>query len=326
VAAPEKPMRHAVYILGGLIGLVLAIQLALVASAGTVVTVLLLAGMLAVQAIGVGWSASSIRYLLTRWDRSSMADWIFLVLRLEGWTSMVVTLFSFGLGWFTALLNQYVARSLVPFQIRTFTGSAVLDGILFYAIYNFCDYWKHRFWHTRIGWFGHRFHHSATHFSPLLAFRFHPLETGLEPLFVMWPAAFLGFHPRAIAIAMLVGFFLSMFVHLDVNSDWGWFGRWVIISPRDHKIHHSPLPEHADKNFAVMVLWDRVFGTWYGGTVRNTEVGIVEPVHNRRPVWRELLADSWGFFGEIGRGFRQTITKTVERAVEPAPPPVAGTK
>jgi sterol desaturase/sphingolipid hydroxylase (fatty acid hydroxylase superfamily) len=56
---------------------------------------------------------------------------------------------------------------------------------------------------------------------------------------------------------------MVFFVHLNSPIRFGWFNR-ILSSPQSHRIHHSNLPEHTDKNFAtVLPLWDIVFGTYY---------------------------------------------------------------
>jgi sterol desaturase/sphingolipid hydroxylase (fatty acid hydroxylase superfamily) len=43
----------------------------------------------------------------------------------------------------------------------------------------------------------------------------------------------------------------------------------LFCSPQVHRIHHSCLPQHFDKNFSVVFpLWDVLFGTYYS-PVRN---------------------------------------------------------
>ena len=52
--------------------------------------------------------------------------------------------------------------------------------------------------------------------------------------------------------------------HSGINSDWGFIGKYIFLSPQAHRIHHSNLDCHVDKNFGhILVIFDRVFGTWY---------------------------------------------------------------
>jgi sterol desaturase/sphingolipid hydroxylase (fatty acid hydroxylase superfamily) len=63
----------------------------------------------------------------------------------------------------------------------------------------------------------------------------------------------------AYSISEVAGYF----IHLNSPIRFGWFNR-VVSSPQTHRIHHSNLPEHMDKNFSTMLpLWDILFGTYY---------------------------------------------------------------
>ena len=38
---------------------------------------------------------------------------------------------------------------------------------------------------------------------------------------------------------------------------------WIFNTPSHHRVHHSSAAEHLDKNFgAVLIVWDRIFGTF----------------------------------------------------------------
>jgi sterol desaturase/sphingolipid hydroxylase (fatty acid hydroxylase superfamily) len=39
---------------------------------------------------------------------------------------------------------------------------------------------------------------------------------------------------------------------------------WLVDGPQVHRIHHSQLPQHFDRNFAAFFpIWDVLFGTYY---------------------------------------------------------------
>ena len=42
-----------------------------------------------------------------------------------------------------------------------------------------------------------------------------------------------------------------------------WLLERVLVTPSNHRVHHSKQMKYADKNFAVMfILWDVIFGTF----------------------------------------------------------------
>ncbi len=52
---------------------------------------------------------------------------------------------------------------------------------------------------------------------------------------------------------------------MNLNFDWGWPLRYVLVSPNMHRWHHAADdPEAVDGNFAVVfAFWDVAFGTFY---------------------------------------------------------------
>jgi sterol desaturase/sphingolipid hydroxylase (fatty acid hydroxylase superfamily) len=71
---------------------------------------------------------------------------------------------------------------------------------------------------------------------------------------------------------------------------WGWFGKYVVYPPTGHRVHHSALPEHRDKNFAgIFPIWDHLFGTYYQGEDINEEVGVDDNYQNVRGLWYDMV-------------------------------------
>src|SRR5688572_7562735 len=242
-----------------------------------------------------GWHNSGIRRLTVRPSRSAFNDWLFFFLGLTNLPILSLIAFYLGLALFLGFGGAWIRSSFENWRVPIDTGFVILDGALYYLMFTLADYWNHRLWHTRSGWLLHRMHHSATDYTPLLTQRNHPLQLALEPLVRIWPLVFFEFSSPVVAVVLSLDGLYQAVAHADLPWRWGWFGRWVWLSPQGHKIHHSPLPEHADKNFGILALWDRLFGTWYDGSVPATEVGIAETVHNQRPLWSDLMADSFAF-------------------------------
>jgi sterol desaturase/sphingolipid hydroxylase (fatty acid hydroxylase superfamily) len=132
----------------------------------------------------------------------------------------------------------------------------------------------------RIGplWEIHKLHHSAEVLSPLTAARVHPFErivmgpiqaaaTGL----IIAPAAYL--YAGEVAALTFLGLnamavLFNLLGHVLHHSHvWVYFGPVIgriIVSPAQHQIHHSALPQHIDRNFAEhWAFWDWMFGTLY---------------------------------------------------------------
>ena len=66
-----------------------------------------------------------------------------------------------------------------------------------------------------------------------------------------------------VPIAFFLTSLVSYLIHLNVRLSFGRFS-WVLAGPQTHRIHHSRLPGHCDKNFAQFFpLWDVIFRTYY---------------------------------------------------------------
>jgi sterol desaturase/sphingolipid hydroxylase (fatty acid hydroxylase superfamily) len=144
-------------------------------------------------------------------------------------------------------------RSL-PFAVQVALAVFVAD---------FCQYWSHRLYHrVSFLWGFHAVHHSAPHMDWLAGSRQHILELLATRMFVFIPVFLLGFSPEAIYI--YVGFVgvQAVFVHTNINWNFGLL-RYVFVTPQYHHWHHSDNREYMDKNYAVhLPILDMMFGTF----------------------------------------------------------------
>ena len=130
-------------------------------------------------------------------------------------------------------------------------------------IWDFLQYWQHRLLHgNKILWQAHLLHHSDEHMNVTTTSRQHIFEIMLAPFFITIPMAILFKMPSVtIAVLSLLPFAWLYISHANINLGFGplW---WLLVSPNYHRLHHSLMPEHIDKNFANWFpLWDIVFGT-----------------------------------------------------------------
>lgn len=117
-------------------------------------------------------------------------------------------------------------------------------------------------------WYFHSVHHSQENLSPLTANRTHFIETFLTTVIRIAPMAFIGGDAMNWTIFSVLHASWTYFVHSNVKTSLGPIGA-VLVTPQFHRVHHSILPEHFDKNFGVrLTIWDRIFGT----AVRDTEI------------------------------------------------------
>ena len=126
----------------------------------------------------------------------------------------------------------------------------------------FYKYAFHRLQHAiPFLWAMHSFHHSANAITLITGARHFWLERVLTDAFLPI-LAILFLVPADMAITVGYIFFVpDACAHLNVRIPLGRYVTWI-NNPQWHRIHHSVLPEHRDKNFAAFLpMLDFLFGT-----------------------------------------------------------------
>lgn len=233
---------------------------------------------LALEIVVLGWSECSLRRMIFQNDKSQRIDLVFFVIHITSTMSLLTVIFSLGGSYLLGQAGQILIHQWTGMNLRIDTGSNLLNFLIYYIIFSFLAYWSHRLFHTGPFWNIHRLHHSATSLNPLVMHRAHPANLFLDPLLRnTLPIALVAAPGPALAALFVANSFHQLLVHSSATWDWGWFGKWVLLSPAAHKIHHSINPEHYGKNLTTdLVIWDHLFGTWYAGDVPVEEFGITE--------------------------------------------------
>jgi sterol desaturase/sphingolipid hydroxylase (fatty acid hydroxylase superfamily) len=156
------------------------------------------------------------------------------------------------------------------------------------------EYVSHRLHHqVDLLWAFHRSHHSSERLNPLSAYRFNPITQIVSPeqpveslvfgafggicLYFIGPR----FAPEAFGLYIAresFRLFWAAFNHCHLPINFGPLD-YVMVSPRNHSIHHSAELRHRDKNFGtVFCYWDWIFGTLY--------------IPGRDETWREGLSET----------------------------------
>lgn len=234
---------------------------------------LALAGAYLAELLLVGWRRSSLRMLWkpaasVRMDMVTIVMQLLLPQRHIGYVLSFGLLYLIGLG--TQQLHHFSATRLLP------TWS--LQVVCFAVFQSFLRYWAHRLEHAIPAlWALHKFHHSAESMSLLTSARTTQLAMGIETGLVFVPAALLTSATApapaisspwfaVAAIFFVYSTFVGIngyFVHSNMTTDYGWIGRWLLVSPRMHRLHHAKPASYHDSNFTFdLVIWDRLFGTY----------------------------------------------------------------
>ncbi|TXC65463.1 sterol desaturase family protein [Piscinibacter aquaticus] len=200
------------------------------------VTAGLLLSLLLIECALVGWSKSSLRALLSK----SMSAWVDIAcaaLVLSNVALLLGTVMTFGVVY--ALTAQIKAH--ISIGVLDYAGSPYVCYAVYIVALDFTNYWVHRWMHTdRRLWEIHRFHHEARDFTMLTTLRDHPMERVLLHSAGAIPSALLGMPPSHYLAAQLLLQSVGFLKHSNLDSDWGWLGRWVVQSPP----RPSPASQH----------------------------------------------------------------------------------
>ena len=212
-------------------------------------------------------------------------------------------------------LRAGVHGGLIDLKIGK-TGGIARDlaaTLLSLLIFDFFYYWWHRSEHRFPGlWAIHKLHHMDPGINVSTNLRHHWLEdVGRIPMITIPMAILFDLSPGA---GGAIGFAFSawtFFIHANLKLSLGWLS-WLVDGPQVHRIHHSKLPEHFDRNFAAFFpIWDVIFGTYYHpryGEFPATGVSDEPPVTTLRDA-------AWLPF----RTWRRSSTASADAELDPNP-------
>jgi sterol desaturase/sphingolipid hydroxylase (fatty acid hydroxylase superfamily) len=313
-----------------LLALILAIPARITALVGAYLTELLF----------VGWRLSSLRMLWqprpsVRLDMLSVFVMVFLPSsRHFEWV------LSLGVLYAVDVYRRHVDLSITPLLPGWF---AQVLGLL--LLRSFLRYWLHRLEHAVPAlWALHKFHHSADQMTILTSARRTQFVRGVEDALIVVPMGLLiapvAQTPSAgSTVFPIVLVFLAFqafmatnqyLIHSNLNAGYGWIGRWLIASPRMHRLHHATAPEYYNKNFSCdFVIWDRIFGSYVecdpATDVRSIPVGLVDNPFNQRPTAVGSLLEYFMtylvFWREIRKGLAAWRVVSLTQAVSAERPP-----
>ena len=283
---------------------------------------LVLATAYSVEVYFIGFQRSSFRMLL-KWDRQIRYDLFYALLP---WTPIYATVTY----WMTLGIDR-VNQPIIPYVKDGFSLASLafpIQLVAFQLIWSFLVYWQRRAFHMiPIFWETHKFHHSAEQMTTLSFMRETPFTAALTTAFTAAPAAAFGTmvfpaSPTAAdyVIAAIYACYISFAAlneylqHSNLTLTYGWVGRYFVASPANHRVHHSILPEHLNKNFsASWVLWDRIFGTYHEGAdpvAQTCPVGYDGNIYNKNKwIVVEYLYPMIGFYGAIYVTLRRYLRK-----------------
>ncbi|WP_346318250.1 sterol desaturase family protein [Chitinophaga sp. YIM B06452] len=229
------------------------------------------------------------------------------------------------------------------YRFRLFTLDASLWWV--WTLCFFADdityYWFHRFSHNiRFYWASHVIHHSSRRYNLSTALR--QTWTGnLTGTFLFWCwMPLIGFHPAMVMTMQAISLIYQFWIHTETINRLPRPLEFVLNTPSHHRVHHSSDLKYLDKNHAgVLIIWDRLFGTFQQEEERPV-YGLTANIHTYNPLkiatheWASIAKDlrkarsrrdAWHYlFGPPGwspDGSRQTTRQLREAARKASTPP-----
>lgn len=197
------------------------------------------------------------------------------------------------------------------YEYRFFTVdlTAWWGWVLLFFADDFCYYWFHRISHSsRYFWASHVVHHSSMKYNLGTALR--QTWTGnLSGAFLFWIwLPLLGFHPAAILTMQSVSLLYQFWIHTEYINRFPAIIEAVFNTPSHHRVHHGSDLKYLDKNHAgVLIIWDRLFGTFQSEEERPT-YGLTKNIETHNPV--RIAFHEWTDLGRDvarSRSLRQVI-------------------
>src|ERR1043165_2648615 len=147
--------------------------------------------------------------------------------------------------------------------------------------------------HVRLFWAVHVTHHSSDEYNLSTGFRSSVFMPFYRYLYFI-PLALLGFNPVDIFFMYALTQTYGILVHTQSIKKLPDWIEAVLVTPSHHRVHHASNIPYLDKNMGmVLIIWDRLFGTFVPELPEEVPVyGLTKPLPNpHHPV--EIVTHEW---------------------------------
>lgn len=185
---------------------------------------------------------------------------------------------------------------LYKFRLFELDYSAWWYWVLLFFADDFSYYWFHRTSHG-VNWFwaSHVVHHSSQRYNLAAALR--QTWTGnATGAFLFWTwMSLVGFHPIWILFMQQVSLIYQFWIHTETIHRLPRPLEFLLNTPSHHRVHHGSDLKYLDKNHGgVLIIWDRLFGTFQAEEHRPTygltrNIGSFNPFVVAFKTWEELV-------------------------------------
>lgn len=145
--------------------------------------------------------------------------------------------------------------------------SPVITWLVYLILLDGVAYLVHRGLHRwNWAWALHSLHHSQQKMSLWTDDRTHILEDFINLSIPAMVSLFIGIPPSQFLVLMMCTRLLQNLAHANFQTDFGILGRWILVSPHFHRVHHGieqgSQGQGHSCNYAILFsFWDRLFRT-----------------------------------------------------------------
>lgn len=220
---------------------------------------MLVALVLGIELAVCGWQRASIRRIIAA-GPSARKDLAWFVITMTGIGALAL----YPVSKAVAYLHSFWTPTVFSPSAWAGFPNLLLDYIVFLVVMDFIEFAIHTTVHkVPAFWTFHKVHHSAEEFTVINSARFHTIDVAVAVVIVGVLVLLVGRSPAEVAALWGARTFIGYLVHSNINTEFGWLGRWIFVSPNAHRVHHSSAPEHHDSNYGtIFIVWDRLFGTY----------------------------------------------------------------
>lgn len=178
-------------------------------------------------------------------------------------------------------------------HIAPFTLAGAWGWLAAFLLYDLAWYVDHRIAHrTGFFWAMHHVHHSSPEFNTTVASRGFVLDATMltRPTFYLLPL--IGVSPLHFIVVKIITNVWGIAQHTRLVGRLGPLDG-ILATPSNHRVHHGVDAIYLDRNYGeVLILWDRLFGTWQPEQHPPT-YGVTQPIDSHNPLTIEVAGLRW---------------------------------
>ncbi len=156
--------------------------------------------------------------------------------------------------------------------------------VVYWTLLFLCEdilFWLEHFvdHHVRLFWAVHVTHHSSEEYNLTTGFRSSVLMPFYRYLYFI-PLALIGFDPLHIFFMYALTQTYGILVHTQSIKRLPKLIEFIFVTPSHHRVHHASNVPYLDKNMGmVLIIWDRIFGTFAAELPDETpHYGLTKPI------------------------------------------------